>query len=90
MREKAHEAKENAKEKARRAKAKAKAEGTNLRRNSDNPVVIGNAILITLIGAGLGFGAYRKHAEGRLDWQLVGLWSGVVGAFGVADYFVSK
>lgn len=74
-----------------RKKAKArKVKSSSLSANTDNPVYIGNAVLYTLVGAGLGFGAYRKHAEGKLSWEVVGLWSGAVGAFGVVDYFVSK
>lgn len=59
-------------------------------RNKGNPVVLGNALLVALAGAGLGFGAYRKHLDGKLSWELIGIWSGAVGALGVADYFVSK
>ncbi|KJK61863.1 hypothetical protein P875_00086647 [Aspergillus parasiticus SU-1] len=85
------ESEENKKAKEeRKAKAKAKAKASGICRNSDNPVYIGNAVLLSLVGAGLGFGAYRKHAQGKLSWELIGLWSGAVGAFGAVDYFVSK
>ncbi|EYE98695.1 uncharacterized protein EURHEDRAFT_409035 [Aspergillus ruber CBS 135680] len=76
--------------KARKARAKAKAEKSSLSANKDNPVFVGNAVLLGLAGAGLGYGAYQKHLSGKLSWELVGLWSGAVGAFSVADYFVSK
>jgi pyruvate dehydrogenase E2 component (dihydrolipoamide acetyltransferase) len=69
---------------------KAKAKSSSVYRNADNPVYIGNAVLLGLVGAGLGFGAYKKHLNGKLSWELVGLWSGAVGAFGAVDYFVSK
>lgn len=72
---------------AEKAKAKAARAGHVAKRN---PVFVGNAIIYTLVGAALGYGAYRKHLEGRLSWKLVGAWSGVVGAFGAVDYFVSK
>jgi hypothetical protein len=71
-------------------KDKAKAKGQNLRKNADNPVYLGNAFLITAISAGLGYGAYRKHADGKLSWEVAGLWTGAVGLFATADYFVSK
>ncbi|OAX79228.1 hypothetical protein ACJ72_06452, partial [Emergomyces africanus] len=58
--------------------------------NKANPVVLVNAMLIAIAGAGLGFGAYQKHVKGALTWKVVGLWSGAVGAAGVVDYFVSK
>jgi len=71
-------------------KAKAREAKSSLSNNAENPVYIGNAILYTLVGAGLSFGAYHKHAQGKLSWETIGLWSGAVGAFGVVDYFVSK
>lgn len=77
-------AREAAEKKAKARKAK------KLGPNSDNPVYITNALIGTLVGAGLGYGAYHKHAQGKLSWELVGLVSGAVGAFGVVDYFVSK
>ncbi|KAE8145566.1 dihydrolipoamide acetyltransferase component of pyruvate dehydrogenase [Aspergillus avenaceus] len=77
-------------ERKAKAKAKAKAKSTGVCRNADNPVYIGNAVLLGLVGAGLGFGAYRKHIEGKLSWELVGLWSGALGAFGTVDYYVSN
>lgn len=83
------EAKRVQEESAKKAKAR-KAKSRGLAANSDNPVFITNAVVATLVGAGLGFGAYRKHVEGKLSWEVVGLWSGAVGAFGVVDYFVSK
>lgn len=63
---------------------------SRLGRNKSNPVFVGNALLIALLGAGLGVGAYKKHLHGQLSWQLVGAWSGVVGAVSAVDYFCSK
>jgi pyruvate dehydrogenase E2 component (dihydrolipoamide acetyltransferase) len=74
-------------EKAEKAKAKAARAGHVAKRN---PVFLGNAVLYALVGAALGYGAYRKHAEGKLSWKLVGTWTGIVGAFSTVDYFVSK
>ncbi|OJJ55116.1 hypothetical protein ASPSYDRAFT_159300 [Aspergillus sydowii CBS 593.65] len=73
---------------AREKKAKAKASRGH--GNETNPVYLGNAAILALVSAGLGFGAYHKHAQGKLSWELVGLWTGAVGAFGAVDYFVSK
>ncbi|EPS27209.1 hypothetical protein PDE_02152 [Penicillium oxalicum 114-2] len=86
---KAQEAREASAKKAKASKA-AKAKAQGLSDNSDNPVYITNAVLATLVSAGLGYGAYRKHLEGKLSWEVVGLWTGAVGAVGVVDYFVSK
>lgn len=58
--------------------------------NTSNPVFIANAAIATVVGAGLGFGAYKQHARGNLSWELVGLSAGAVGIFGAVDYFVSK
>ncbi|KAL1851573.1 pyruvate dehydrogenase complex dihydrolipoamide acetyltransferase component (E2) [Paecilomyces lecythidis] len=82
--------KKKAEEAAEKAKAKAKSAAGSFRRNEDNPVILGNALLVTAITGGLGYGAYRKHLEGQLSWKLVGIWGGAVGALAVADYFVSK
>ncbi|KKK25441.1 hypothetical protein AOCH_002356 [Aspergillus ochraceoroseus] len=77
-------------QKARVKKQKPKSKATSsVSRNKGNPVFVGNAALLALVGAGLGFGAYRKHVEGQLSWQVVGLWTGAVGAFGAVDYFNS-
>ena len=85
------DANDDAKTQARKkAQAKAKAEKSRLSRNKDNPIVLGNAVLVALASAGLGYGAYNKHLEGKLSWELVAIWSGAVGAFGVADYFASR
>ncbi|KAL1961933.1 hypothetical protein VTN77DRAFT_762 [Rasamsonia byssochlamydoides] len=83
-------AKEQAGIKGESKKEKVKATGRSVLRNADNPVFIGNAFLISAVSTGLGFAAYRKHAEGKLSWKVVGLWTGAVGLFAAADYFVSK
>jgi len=75
---------------AKQAPRNAGGSAAKLNRNKTNPVVLGNAILITAAGATLGFGAYQKHIHGTLTWKLVGLWSGALGAVGFVDYFVSK
>lgn len=75
---------------AKKAKARLKADGKKLSENRDNPVVIGNAVIWGIATVAIGYGAYQKHTEGKLDWKLAGTVAGVVGAFGVADYFGSK
>lgn len=89
-REQAEELKEKAGLKKQQAKNKANKAGQTLRNNSDNPVVVGNAVVIASLGGILGFGAYRKYAEGSLTWRVAGIWAGAVGLFGVADYYVSQ
>lgn len=69
-------------------KAKTKAQGVG--KNADNPVYIGNAVIAAAVSAGLGYGAYRKHTEGKLSWEVAGIWAGAVGLFAGVDYFVSK
>ena len=87
---KAKEYSEEAKELGHEARVRADRAGDDLRRNSDNPVYIGNAIVVAVLSAGLGFGAYRKYAQGELSWQVVGLWAGLVGLFAGGDYYVSQ
>ncbi|KAJ9312734.1 hypothetical protein DTO271D3_6968 [Paecilomyces variotii] len=82
--------KKKAKEAVEKAEEKAKSAAGSFRHNEDNPVILGNAFLVTAITGGLGYGAYRKHLQGQLSWKLVGIWGGAVGALAVADYFVSK
>lgn len=89
-REAAEQEKKRAEEESNKKPKAKKAENSGLGVKWGNPVYIGNALLYTLAGAGLGFGAYRKHAQGKLSWETIGLWSGAVGAAGVVDYFVSK
>lgn len=73
-----------------RAKAKGRRAGQSIRDNAANPVVLGNVVTIGALGAVLGLGAYKKYNAGQLNWKLAGAWAGVVGLFGVADYYVSK
>ncbi|KAJ5150418.1 uncharacterized protein N7500_010607 [Penicillium coprophilum] len=85
------EEKEKRENEEKKKKAKAhKAKSSGICGNSGNPVFIANAAIATVVGAGLGFGAYKQHARGNLSWELVGLSAGAVGVFGAVDYFVSK
>ncbi|PGG98096.1 hypothetical protein AJ79_08977 [Helicocarpus griseus UAMH5409] len=69
---------------------KAAAKG-KIRKNRSNPVVLVNAVLIALAGAGLGYGAWQKQNRGfGISWRDIGVWSGAVGAMGIVDYFVSR
>lgn len=86
----AEKAKKKAATKAKEAKSALKQEGKALSDNRDNPVVVGNAVIWGIATVAIGYGAYQKHSEGKLDWKLAGTVAGVVGAFGVADYFGSK
>lgn len=75
---------------AERAKDKARAKGRRARENADNPVILGNMITVGILGAVLGYGAYRKYSVGELTWKVAGAWAGVVGLFAVGDYYVSQ
>ena len=79
-----------AKYKKHQAKSKANKAAKKFQDNSDNPVVIGNAVVVAALSAALGFGAYRKYAAGELTWKVVGAWAGVVGLFAAGDYYVSQ
>ncbi|KIW72789.1 hypothetical protein PV04_00964 [Phialophora macrospora] len=86
----AESAKKKAAAKGKKIKDELKADGHKLSENRDNPVVIGNALVWGIATVAIGYGAYQKHTEGKLDWQLAGTVAGAVGAFAVADYFGSK
>ncbi|ESZ92736.1 hypothetical protein SBOR_6901 [Sclerotinia borealis F-4128] len=58
--------------------------------NRHNPVIIGNAIAVAVLSAGLGFGAYQKYAKGDLTWKVVGVWAGLVGVLATGDYYLSS
>lgn len=74
----------------RKAKAQAQRAGEWADENKDNPVVIGNVVVLSALMAGLGAGAYRLNQQGRFTWQVAGIGAGVLGAFAVADYYVSQ
>lgn len=85
------EAKEaQAKAEAAKAKSKARKGAGYAKENASNPVVLGNAVTVGVLGTVLGVGAYRKWVRDELSWKVVGAWAGVVGLFGVADYYVSQ
>ena len=88
--DKAAELKKKAATKGKEAKAEAKKEARKFDENKDNPVFIGNYILWGITAAAVGYGAYQRHSEGRLDVETVGTVALGLGALGVADYFASK
>jgi len=89
-RQAASDAKKKATEAKEKAKAKASKAGSRIKANSDNPIVVGNALVVSILGAALGVGAYRKYTAGELSWKIAGAWAGVVGLFAAGDYYVSQ
>lgn len=88
--EQAREAAAEAKAAKEKAKAKARRGGNYAKNNADNPVLLGNALTIGILGTVLGVGAYRKWVRDELTWKVAGAWAGVVGLFAVGDYYVSQ
>ncbi|KAF2837335.1 hypothetical protein M501DRAFT_1006812 [Patellaria atrata CBS 101060] len=88
--QKAYNAEAKAKQAKESAKEKAKKEKRTLQENSDNPVIIGNAVVATAIAGVIGFGAYRKYAAGELTWKVAGAWAGFIGLFAAGDYYFSQ
>ncbi|KAL1305313.1 hypothetical protein AAFC00_002215 [Neodothiora populina] len=86
----AREQEEKLKQEAERAKEQAKKLAAKADKNKENPVVLSNAIGITVLGGLLGYGAYRKYSVGELTWKVAGAWAGVVGLFAVADFYTSQ
>lgn len=90
FKEGASKAAKEASEDKKAAKAKAKKAASRFEANSDNPVFIGNAVAVTALSLGLGFGAYRKYAAGDLNWKVAGFWGAAVGVFAVGDFYLSQ
>ncbi|KAK3076655.1 hypothetical protein LTS18_012420 [Coniosporium uncinatum] len=86
----AKQAEQKTKEAADKAKAKGEKAGKTMQENSDNPVVVGNAVVLGLGGAAIGYMAYQKYTAGEFTWKVGGAFAGAVGLFAVADYFVSN
>lgn len=87
---KTRSAADHAKAKGRKGEAKARRGAGKLEKNKDNPVVVVNGVLVVLGSVALGWGAYQRFSEGRLDWKTVGTAVGVVGVVGAVDYYASQ
>jgi len=90
IKEEAQRLKEEAKKLKDQAAAKKESAKDKARKNADNPVVLANAVGAAVVAGVLGIGAYRKYARGELTGKVVAAWLGVVGLFGVGDYYVSQ
>tara|TARA_R110002003_G_scaffold296_7_gene18653 strand:- start:122 stop:691 length:570 start_codon:yes stop_codon:yes gene_type:complete len=84
------EIKEEAKNLKNKTSAKKEQAKDKIQKNADNPVVLSNAVGLAVVAGVLGIGAYRKYARGELTGKLVAAWVGVIGLFGVGDYYVSQ
>ncbi|KAI5195656.1 hypothetical protein E4T39_08122 [Aureobasidium subglaciale] len=89
-REKAQQAEQVKEEIKEKTKQKAEKAADKVKANSDNPVILGNTVAVVALGGLLGFGAYRKYSAGQLTWKVAGAWAGIVGVFGLGDYYASK
>lgn len=88
--EREEEVKQEAKNLKEKAAAKKESAQNKVRKNADNPVVLSNAIGLAVVASALGFGAYRKYTRGELTGKVVAAWAGVIGLFGIGDYYVSQ
>lgn len=77
-------------EAAANAKAKAKRAAEVVRNNPENPVVFGNALVLAALGITLGVDGWRRYQRGTFGWAAAGAWAGIIGAFAVGDYLVSR
>jgi len=89
-REKAETLKKKAVEAKDKAKTKASKATDKLKANSDNPVLVGNVLLVGILGTVFGVGAYKKYVAGEITWKVAGAWAGVVGLFAAGDYYASQ
>jgi hypothetical protein len=53
-------------------------------------VVLGNALVVGIGGATLGWFAYKKYTANEFSWKLFGGLAAAVGVFAVADVYVSQ
>ncbi|KAF2101448.1 hypothetical protein NA57DRAFT_35679 [Rhizodiscina lignyota] len=81
---------QKAKEVKEKAKAKAGVAGKRMRENADNPVILGNALIVAIGGATLGWFSYKKYTAGEFSWKVAGAIAGAVGLFAVADVWASQ
>ncbi|RFU30322.1 hypothetical protein B7463_g6030, partial [Scytalidium lignicola] len=88
--EEAQKAREKLEPKEKAAKARAKKAKEIIEANSDNPVVVANAVAVLALGGALGFGAFKKYEAGELSLKVVATWTGVVGVVALGDYFLSR
>ncbi|KAH7071894.1 hypothetical protein BKA63DRAFT_567823 [Paraphoma chrysanthemicola] len=88
--EREEQIKEEAKNLKNKASAKKEQAKDKIQKNADNPVILSNAVGLAVVAGVLGIGAYRKYARGELTGKLVAAWAGVIGLFGVGDYYVSQ
>lgn len=84
------EIKARSEEEYARAKKMGKKGARKIKANSENPIFVANALAVIGLSGALGFGAYRKYVGGELTWKVVGAWAGIVGLFGVGDFYLSQ
>lgn len=88
--EREEEIKREAENLKKQTAAKKDAAKDKLKKNADNPVVISNTVVAAVLAGILGIGGYRKYARGELTAKLVATTAGVLGVFGIADYYISQ
>jgi len=87
----AQDAELEAKNAAKKAETKAKNKLNKSKHAAqDNPVALGNAIVVGVLGTVLGIGAYRKYVAGEFSWKVAGIWAGAVGLFAAADVWATS
>lgn len=67
--------------------------GTNqskLRKNTDNPVLLGNAVVTAALAGVLGWTGYRWYQQGVAGSKIFGGAIAAIGVFATADYFGSR
>lgn len=82
--------KDEADRKAQAVQQKAQRAKEVTKKNSDNPVFVGNAVVAGVLAAVLGWGAYKRLQRGPVGWQEIFGWSGIAAAVGLGDYLVSS
>lgn len=64
--------------------------GGTLRKNADNPVLLGNAVVTAALAGVLGWTGYRWYQQGVAGSKIFAGAVAAIGVFAVGDYFGSR
>lgn len=81
---------DEASENAKLRKNKSKKAASKIKEDPEALYKVANGVIGAVAAAAIGWGAYQKHLKGELTWKVVGLWTGVLAAFGAGDYFLGQ
>lgn len=54
--------------------------------NDKDHIPVFNIVAVIALCSGLSFGLYRTYIAGQLNWKVLGIWTGIAGAFAIANF----